>query len=445
MSQDNSLSPRRLAHAAPSLAVAACVCFYCLIAITNAVRLPAGSGPDEREHLQYVDVIARHWRLPLMPGAGDEQTEVLEAEQAQHPPLFYVVLAVSKVLTGGLISEADSGVALRLVCVLMGLAALVVVWTAGRLLWPDDSWRPAVAVCFFALLPQTQYMTSVVNNSNGALVLGAVVVLLCVCIVRSESVPLRDWLLLGVTVAALLCTKMTGLWVLPLCVLCAAAKMRTEASSRRRKVAAWLLLILPTIFLLGPWLARNQILYGTLSPERITTRRLPGGLSIVVSSPVLALEVMATEISLILLNFACPYWLVRSEHLSFAGLGLIVGLLLPAVLGLMLSLRRKAPGLKQWPWPLRDTYWIGVFLSMALSTLSAMGICLRDWGALIFLGRYVWEAAAAAALAWTCGMFALPWARARGILIPMSLAVMAAMSIWVCQRVLLFYYVHPPF
>lgn len=432
----------RRPEAAPRILAAVCAGVYLAIAVYYAVAVPPGGGPDEPDHLQYIDVIARYLRLPMMPGSADEARKVLEAQEAQHPPLFYAVMALPRAVTLRILPGEASQLVLRLLCVLMGLAALFVTWKSSRYLWPNSPWRGAVAVAFLGLLPQTQYMAAVINNSSASLLLGAVVVLLCIRALGCSPWRGRDWLLFGIAPAALLCTKLTGLWVMPLWAICAAAKMRADGPSAGSKALNWLLALLPTVLLLGPWLVRNQLLYGTILPERVSSRRLAGGLVAILCSLTCALELMRVTLPEILLNFHAPYWLLRPLYpRALADPVASAFLALPAM-GLAAAVWRRISALKRRPWALRDGLFAGLALSVVLGVALAQYIYVRDTGALFCLGRYAWEAGGGFAVLWTLCMFGFPWRGVRNILLTVSLVAMAVASFWVCHNVLLFYHLN---
>jgi len=433
----------RRPEAAPKILAAFSAGVYLLIAVYYAVLIPPGGGPDEPDHVQYVDVIARYLRLPMMPGTADEAHKALEAPEAQHPPLFYAVMAVPRAITLRIMPDEASQLVLRLLCVLMGLTALLVTWKSCRYLWPDNPWRGTVAVSFLALLPQTQYMTSVVNNSNASLLLGAVVLLLCSRTLNFRSWRAGDSFSLGIGLAALLCTKITGLWVLPLLGICIAVKVRADNHSPGPKAANWLLVLVPTVLLLGPWLARNQLLYSTILPERVGSRRLAGGLVAILCSRACALELMRVTLPEILLNFHAPYWLLRPLYPRAIADPVVSAFLVLPVAGLAVAVWRRLSDAKRRPWALRDSFFAGLALSVVLAVVLAQYIYVRDTGALFCLGRYTWEAATGVALLWTLCMFNFPWRWVRNVLLTISLAAMAIASIWVCHAVLVFYHLNP--
>ncbi len=424
-------------RAGPRLVTVAAVSLSVIITVLYALQIPVGSGPDEREHILYVDVIARHWRLPLMPDAATPETSYLQAEQAQHPPLYYLVLAVLRAATLPILSEDRSAVVLRLASVLLALGAFAAVWASARTLWPNAPWRAAFAVSFLALLPATQYMTSLVNNSVGAMLLTSLAVLACCRLLRREETGWKDWLWVGLATAAALCTKMTSTWVVGLVLVCAIHKTRAENTSLRQKLTNWLAIGIPVVVLLGPWLMRNELLYGTPLPERITSRRLEAGnLFTLIFYPEYTYIVTTGIVPEILLGVLCPYWLLRLYYpRAVVAPAIPLLYLLPGV-GAAISLGRRVRCRRERPFGPRDACLVGLGAALILQAGMLVYMSARDYNVMPFVGRYAWEAVGAVAILWTHALFAFPWPRLRAAALALTLVGMAAGSIWVWQYVI---------
>src|SRR5688500_7588721 len=70
---------------------------YLLLALATSVVVPLGESPDELDHFQYVQYVARQRAFPVMSPVFEEN-ETMEANQ---PPLYYLLA----VLAGGWIGR----------------------------------------------------------------------------------------------------------------------------------------------------------------------------------------------------------------------------------------------------------------------------------------------------------------------------------------------------
>lgn len=407
---------------------------------------PGRGGPDESVHIQYVQVLVDTKRLPLMPGTATDGEKARECPQTQHPPLYYLLLTPAYAASLGRLDHNRIAVVLRFVSMLMVLTAAMAIWVAGRLVWAHSRWPAAVAVSFFSLLPETQYMGSLVNNSSGALMANAIAILLCLRVMRNRGVPRGHWLLLGVAITCTLCMKLTSLWVLLLATICIAARLRANQVASKERLLTWSSAALPLLLLLGPWLLRNHLLFDTFVPERVTTRRMfAGDVSVLFFYPEYALELVRAGIPEILLSFASPYWLLRTEYPPATALRVTLVFLLPALVGLVAHGWHRVTSHERPSLRLFSTFWTALALSMVAGTCLVLYMCVRDWNVLVFAGRYAWEGASAIALLWTLGMLSVPSRAFRPALITCVLLGMAGMSLWVCDWVLRFYHVAPVF
>jgi hypothetical protein len=286
-----------------------------------------------------------------------------------------------------------------------------------------------VAVSFVALLPETQYMGSVVNNPVGALLAAAVVVSLSLRVLASPQPRRREWLFLGTAAAVALCTKLTALWTVPLIAAALGVHLRREGPLGR-KLGGLGLLVAPVAVLLVPWLAHNELCYGTLVPERITDRRLfPDGLAtaLIVPERVADLLTIGTEDGL--MGLGVPFWLF-TPRVPVTGVAVATGLLfLTPLVGLGLAARRPREAEPTRERRARDAFWVGLAASLIAFWLLVLYMATRDWNVVLFGGRYLWEATGAIAFLWTLGLSGLPAGRVRWTVIAFLLAGLAVASV----------------
>jgi len=413
---------------------------WVVISTIYAFSAPLGGGPDEAEHVEYVEIMATDHRLPVLPGYFGAARKSVETEQAQHPPLYYGLLAPLRAALGDIGTPHARLVALRLLSLLLSLLALPIMLALAWALWPKEPWKAAVSVGLFALLPQTAFMTAFVTNSSLSMVLQACVALLCWRMLSAAECRPRDWLLVGLALGAAFLTKVTSAWMVGLVMVCAVAASRRPSESLRRRATCWLALIASCVVIVGPWLARNKSLYGSSLPERVTTRRLhQAGFVGMIAYPedtAWAALFMAREI---VPTYTTPYWLIRPGFSPHVSMPLLIGLSLPALGALGLGVVRRLRHLKGRAWPRRDTYLAGIATSLALSLLVVLYMAVRDMHVMVCLGRYVWEMSVPLSLLLAQGLFSVRSPRLRTALIAGTLAWLTVASVWVCQYCLSFF------
>lgn len=104
---------------------------YLSLGTLNILRLPAINGPDEAAHLEFVKVLREQGRLPVLPRFVQPGMEGLVAEQAQHPPLYYAVLAGASYALPPLETPFTQK-ALKFLSLLMGLGGLAALAVCAR-------------------------------------------------------------------------------------------------------------------------------------------------------------------------------------------------------------------------------------------------------------------------------------------------------------------------
>lgn len=380
---------------------------YLIFAIGYAVGLPVDAGPDEAAHVRYIEILREYRTLPLIPAFGGG--EHLHTIAAQHPPLYYAVLAVISAPFADIHSGTGMYV-LRFVSVLMGLGAVLLVFTAARRmfgrsspnseasaprLWPDSGALPAAAG-FFALLPCHQYMTGVVNNSTGVILSAGVVVWAMSGAVQPDEESLRPWLWAGLGFAAAVACKLTGAWlgalILVAIIICA---RRDEWGLKRLAKTAGISLG-PAIIVAGLWLGRSMALYGMFMPQSVTTRPLlpDAGILLIPELNLFFWSVLGPEI---LGGIAAPMWLLKPQDWEIWSVaGPVLGLLL---LGLGGYVRARYEESDRAQSALAAACVAGFAAAVAL----VFWLMMRDYGALNFSGRYLQAAMPALGIAWAVG------------------------------------------
>lgn len=207
--RDDDLPLRGARWAGPGRVVPAAAAAAVLACASRALVFPALSSNDEAAHVDYAAAVW-HGRLPVFeqgltttPGFG----EIPDAQWvAQHPPLFYTVLApaVGPLVDGGHYLAAV--LAGRFVnSLLAGLAVLAVAW-AVRQAAPRDPWLPAASAVVTALCAWVLRVGGAVYNDVLGVVVASVVLGLAARIARDGPSP-RRYAALAAAGAAALATR----------------------------------------------------------------------------------------------------------------------------------------------------------------------------------------------------------------------------------------------
>jgi hypothetical protein len=272
------------------------LCVYVVLTAALIARVPYGATPDEIEHLRFARYVAEHRALPYferqVPESDNSAVRGGNAPGFEYhqPPLYYVVCAPLIAL----VPPDLQFYVTRLVSLWCGVLTLVLLWRSIRALWPHDPLPAAVATGFAALWPFHQSVGAMTNNDAMA-GLAAAAVFHHIAHIGARGWRGRDAAILGLLIGLGILSKSTSL-VLGIMALGAAWHFsgmgrpgmgRPGISNEQRvpdatandnahdegapenksvapRVRAALLLIVVTLLVCGPWMVRNQVLYGDL-------------------------------------------------------------------------------------------------------------------------------------------------------------------------------------
>lgn len=245
----------------PRAAWAALLAIYLALAFVFSIVQPLGRCPDETAHMQYVKFLADNQRLPFFEPAGGGEA----GYEAQHPPLYYAIMAVVYRATAPLAERWRWHVMRWFTILLLGLPLFAISRRFFSEVLSATPWLVFVATASVMLMPLTLLYTAYPNPDAMGMLWAAGVLLLAVQ--RPKANPYRRAALLGLLSGAALLTKLSAAPVLV--VALASHANRDETGRLRLGWATGLrwppapLTLAVALMVAGWWYARNALLYGT--------------------------------------------------------------------------------------------------------------------------------------------------------------------------------------
>ena len=262
------------------LALAVILGCYLLLGTLYAWQTPRWQTPDEPAHFNYIQYVAEENQLPVLE-AGDYPHQYLEeikaarfppdmsiaplSYESHQPPLYYVLAAILYRVTADLAFDLRF-LALRLLSVVLGAAALWVTYHVVRESFPDAGFLSLAATAFAATVPMHLAMTAAINNDALAALLLALLLWQAVRAIQ-KGLDRRRALAMGVLLGLVLLTKTTIYLVAGGAVLMTALLSPASVAGRRslRARAGWLAVAMALALLLAsPFFVRNARVYGGL-------------------------------------------------------------------------------------------------------------------------------------------------------------------------------------
>ncbi|MBM4430263.1 MAG: DUF2142 domain-containing protein, partial [Chloroflexi bacterium] len=258
------------------------VIIYCLLGFLYASETPPWQTPDEPAHFNYVKYLAEEGRLPVLQ-MSDFPLEYLEEIKAarfppqlsisalryesHQPPLYYALAAPLYLLTNSL-ALPQQLLALRLLSVALGAAALWLIHSLTQDLFPTDPFLPLAATAVVATIPMHLAISAAVNNDTLA-------ELMLLLVLWQSLRGMRTGLshgqaaLTGLLLGLVLLTK-TTIYVPAVAVIGLATAIQPQTAQAGRNSPApdklrYLLIVAAVAGLLAaPWFVRNALVYGDL-------------------------------------------------------------------------------------------------------------------------------------------------------------------------------------
>jgi 4-amino-4-deoxy-L-arabinose transferase-like glycosyltransferase len=246
-----------LADRRERLALAVLLAVYFALGGLYLATVRFGNAPDEAAHLLYVQQLAAG-KLPVFRA---EDRANFEAHQ---PPLAYAVALPAYLAAGGRgTGEVPrlARYAVRGVSLLLGALVVTLVFLAVRCWLPGDPALGLAAGAVAAFLPmRLAVFSSLSNDPLTELIFCAVLLVLGLGL--RDGFNRRRALLVGTLIGLGLLTKSTCALLLPVALVALFLEWRRHRSRSGAYVVNALLLVGMAFVIGGPWLARNQVLYG---------------------------------------------------------------------------------------------------------------------------------------------------------------------------------------
>jgi len=254
---------------------------YLILASWYSLTIPLGEAPDEAPHYSLIRYVSRERGYPK----GEEEHEAFQ------PPLYYVLgaLVTFWIDTDDFVIKANSdfsfadpeapqnlllhtsaetfpykGWALawhlvRLLSVIMGAVTVGATYALAREIFPRDPSIALGSTALNAFIPAYLFISSVANNDNLATMLSSLTLVLIVRLVKGRG-NLRSSLLLGLLLGLGALTKMNLLVFIPTALVVIFLLARRLGLRQGARIFG--ALFIPFLLVSGPWLLRNQALYG---------------------------------------------------------------------------------------------------------------------------------------------------------------------------------------
>lgn len=230
---------------------------YLLSVGVFSIIQPLGRCPDETAHVQYAQFLAENHRLPRwspQPGGGEGGYE------AQHPPLYYAVMAVVWAAGASLEDRWRWHLMRWATALLVGLPLFAIVRRLALEVFLPSRLAPLTVAATVMLMPLTLLYMCHTNPDGMAMLWGTCALWLAIRGVRTPD-DLGLAALLGLVCGLGALTKLSAA---PSLLVGLAALIWGQPRERRRAALKPLAVCLATFALTcGWWYVRCQLLYGT--------------------------------------------------------------------------------------------------------------------------------------------------------------------------------------
>ncbi len=181
---------------------------WVLMAVNNIGRVPPWWGFDSTGHLDYLQFVVQHQRIPL----------ATDGWQMFQSPLLYLLAAPGYALASHFVDALTAGMLIRGISLLCGMAQIEMIYRISRAVFPGRHDQQIITTLIGGLMPVNIYMSQVFGNEPLAACLTSWVILHCVTLLVNPTQPQkpRFFVLMGVVWGLALLSKVTPLLLAPL-------------------------------------------------------------------------------------------------------------------------------------------------------------------------------------------------------------------------------------
>ncbi len=284
---------------------------FALLSLAYSLATQLKYGPDEPAHFIYIRSIATKFTLPPISKHITDSEFATATHAGHHPPLYYAIMAVPYAamnavgLSGDLIWRI-----LRILGIGIGVGWIYWVYRLALEHFGRQNYALAVAA-FVALIPNAAYTAGVLNNEILIALLFTWAMAMMIRYFKTESLSVREAVVLGAVIGLSILTKAQGLILIPVFVIISLAICRRrDYSNARAVVSAFGLVMVVGTVIGGWWLARCYFAYGTIMPRSLYNPVLPHGLASALTVPAMTLYTINLASRDAYGYFWTPFWLI---------------------------------------------------------------------------------------------------------------------------------------
>jgi len=211
--------------------------------VNDARWLGAGAGFDATGHLDYVRYLLEHHAVPMAD----------QGWQMYQPPLYYAIAALVLGIAGRSVPGPDGANLLRGLGLLSGIANLVLIGVALRLVFPGRPRRWLLGLVLAAFLPMSLCLYQLPTNETLAATLSSAVLLLGLLALRRERPRPGLLALLGLAMGLALLTKVSALLVVVVVLGVLGVRLARRPDRRPTRCLAELGLVVAVTALVCGW------------------------------------------------------------------------------------------------------------------------------------------------------------------------------------------------
>ena len=249
----------------PWICFAGVVVAWLVLYVAKFLAVDLRIGFDASNHMDYVDFLREHWRVPL----------ATDGWNMFHPPFFYGLSAAIEEIAARLHLSVTRAALLKPISFLAGLGNVWVVMALCRRLFPGDARSALFAIVFAGILPVNIYMAAYFSNEPLHAFLFGCCLLAMVDLLPDKQVSFRKIVILSVLLGLAMLTKMTAALIVTLAGVVVSFRIWMAHRKSPGAVLARLAALALPILLISAWFyVRNILEFGR--PLVMSWEQLPG-------------------------------------------------------------------------------------------------------------------------------------------------------------------------